>query len=283
MFGIYAEMSGCAFDPSRDYSCYRIPTTANATCPAGVTPQASQACTVDPCMLCNSTGGLPGGHFNDAGGADKIGYCVCQPPNAAGVRTWSCASDTAWPCPAGAGCDVPGGRGGTGGGGRGGSPGTGGSTGGADGAGGTGGIFQPGCPGTVSKGGACLPTDIQFCYKPCGPENTGAKSDTCVGGVYVEMSGCAFDPSRDYSCYKIPTSANVICPAGVTPQASAACSVPACTLCNSVGGLPGGRYLDAAGADKIGYCVCREPNATGVRTWSCASDTAWPCPAGAGC
>ena len=49
-------------------------------------------------------GGLPGGGYSDSGGAAKVGYCVCQVANADGKRTWSCASDTAWPCPLGAGC-----------------------------------------------------------------------------------------------------------------------------------------------------------------------------------
>ena len=38
------------------------------------------------------------------------------------------------------------------------------------------------------------------------------KSETCAGGVYAEMSGCSFDPSRDYSCYSLPGVANAICP-----------------------------------------------------------------------
>jgi hypothetical protein len=98
-------MSGCAFDPSRDYSCYKISATANAACPAAETPpQASGLCTVDHCVPCNSTGGLPGGNFMDSTGATRPGYCVCQPPSSSGMRTWSCASDTAWPCPAGSGC-----------------------------------------------------------------------------------------------------------------------------------------------------------------------------------
>jgi hypothetical protein len=120
---------------------------------------------------------------------------------------------------------------------------------------------------------------IQLCYKTCGPDNLGAKSETCVNGVYAEMSGCSFDPTRDFSCYRIPTTANAICPAG-TPQPSQPCDVPPCTLCNSMQGLPGGA---TGGPGLIGYCVCSPPDAAGVRTWSCANDTAWPCPAGMGC
>ena len=110
------------------------------------------------------------------------------------------------------------------------------------------------------------------------------KTETCTtAGTYAEMSGCSFDPSQDYSCYKIPTAANAACPAGVTPQGSSACDVPHCTLCNSLQGIVGGQYIDATGAPKVGWCVCQAPNASGLRTWSCASDTSWPCPLGYGC
>ena len=56
---------------------------------------------------------------------------------------------------------------------------------------------------------------------------------------------------------------NTACPAGVTPQGSAACDVPHCVLCNSLGGVTGGSYLDSGGAPKVGWCTCQEPNATG--------------------
>ena len=97
------------------------------------------------------------------------------------------------------------------------------------------------------------------------------------------MSGCSFEPSRDFSCYKIPTAVNAACPAGVTPQGATACDVPHCTLCNSLRGVVGGSYLDTTGGPKVGWCVCQEPNSSGLRTWSCANDTAWPCPLGSGC
>jgi hypothetical protein len=136
----------------------------------------------------------------------------------------------------------------------------------------------------VTKAGACVPTDIQFCYKPCGPENSGVKSEVCqTSGVYAEMSGCAFDPANDYSCYKLPTDANAACPAGTTPQQNAPCMIDPCIVCNSGAGVSGGGYLDAAGAAKIGFCVCRAPDSTGSKKWSCSSDTAWPCPGNSGC
>jgi hypothetical protein len=276
--GVYIEMSGCSFDPGRDYSCYSLPAVANAVCPPVILPQASTTCDFPACTTCNSNQGLPGGQYFDASGAVKVGYCVCQAPNASGLRIWSCASDTQWPCPIGPGCT---GTGSGGSGGTGGVTGTGGGSGGAAGAGGAS-FGQPACPATVTKGGACASTDVPLCYKTCGPEKTGVKSDTCTGGVYAEMSGCLFDPTRDYSCYKLPSTSIAACGPDV-PIAGSACNVAACQICNSTEGLPGGGYLDSAGAAKIGYCVCQAPNSGGTRTWSCASDTAWPCPAGAGC
>jgi hypothetical protein len=91
--------------------------------------------------------------------------------------------------------------------------------------------------------------------------------------VYLEMAGCLFDPSKDYSCYKIPSTANAACPLGVVPQASAPCDLDHCVLCNSSGGAVSGQYLDSTGATRTGYCVCPVPDASGARKWSCASDT----------
>jgi hypothetical protein len=83
----YAEMAGCSYDPAGTYSCYKIPTTANAACPLG-----SAACAVaDPCVVCNSSGGLAGGNYMDSSGA-KAGFCVCV------ANKWTCASTSAWPC-----------------------------------------------------------------------------------------------------------------------------------------------------------------------------------------
>jgi len=332
--GSYSEMS-CSFDPTKNYVCYRIPSVANAGCLQGVTPQANAACTSLSCQVCNSLGGLLGGVYRDSSGATETGFCVCS-AGAGGAMKWSCARNTAWPCPNGLGCEISGGAGttgaagagaagttglggttgaagtsgaaghagatglggttgaagttglggSTGGGGGAGTTGTAGSTGrgGTTGAGGTGGsVVPPTCPSTVMKGGACLPTDIQSCNKSCGPEITGAKSETCTAGVYAEMAGCSFDPSRNYSCYKIPATAVAACGAGATPRAGTSCAVSHCTICNSTGGLPGGHYTDTDGADKMGYCVCQEPSASGARTWSCAPDTEWPCPDGRGC
>jgi hypothetical protein len=123
---------------------------------------------------------------------------------------------------------------------------------------------------------ACTGTDV--CYKNCGPQNIGRKSETCTASLIVEMDGCSFDPAGSFACYKIPTVANAACPAGVTPQASQACTVTdACTLCNSTGGLAAGMYMDSNAMAKTGFCVCVNSK------WTCASNTAWPCPNGAGC
>jgi hypothetical protein len=168
-----------------------------------------------------------------------------------------------------------------------GTTGSGGTTGGGGdtGAAGSTGVFgDPACLSTVMKGGPCTATDQQSCFKTCGPESKGIKEETCTtAGTYAEMTGCTFNPALDYACYKIPTAINTVCPVGVQPQATKDCDVPYCTLCNSLQGMSGGQYLDSGGAGKVGWCVCREADSNGKRVWSCASDTAWPCPLNSGC
>jgi hypothetical protein len=128
-----------------------------------------------------------------------------------------------------------------------------------------------------SKGVTCVDGDPSPCYKTCGPESKGFKSETCTGGSYVEQSGCDFPPGN-YACYKIPVANDPTCPTDATPQATKECSVAQCVPCNL-----NGNYLDSGGASKEGFCVCQAPGATGVSKWSCASKTAWPCPNGEGC
>jgi hypothetical protein len=163
--------------------------------------------------------------------------------------------------------------------GTGGTPATGGTTGtgGATGAAGGSGFGQPVCGNTgagtaIAKSVACSSTDPQLCYKTCGPASIGVKSETCVAAAYMEMSGCSFDPSMNYSCYKIPATLDATCPT-TAPQASTACTVATCVVCDV-----GGSYLDSKGATQTGYCICQ---ASGK--WSCASTTAWPCPGNTGC
>jgi hypothetical protein len=205
----------------------------------------------------------------------------------------ACGSNSPSTTPGTGGSSTPGTAGSTGTAGTtgvGGTTGTGGTgtgTAGATGTAGTSGAFgDPPCPSSVAKGGACAATDIQFCYKTCGPEKSGVKSETCqTSGTYAEMSGCAFDQAKSYACYKIPTTANTDCPAGVTPQSGMDCgTVPMCESCNSMQGLAGGGYLDSSGSAKTGFCVCQAPNSSGARVWSCATDNgSWPCPGNPGC
>ena len=156
---------------------------------------------------------------------------------------------------------------------------TGGTSGGAAGSTGTSGFGMPACTTTssgaaVKKAGPCTASDPQMCYNTCGPEKSGVKLETCTGGAYTEMN-CQFDPSKDFSCYKIPTTSPAACPTTAITSGTA-CTVPDCTVC---GGTTG--YLDSTGAMKTGYCVCQ--SASTNPTWSCASTTAWPCPSGSGC
>ena len=75
----------------------------------------------------------------------------------------------------------------------------------ATGTGGAAPSASPPASSTVIKGGACTPTDQQFCYKTCGPEKTGVKTETCTtAGTYAEMSGCSFDPSQGFLLLQDP-------------------------------------------------------------------------------
>jgi len=174
--------------------------------------------------------------------------------------------------------------GGAGGEGEGGTVGSGGmvGTGGAIDAG-AGGFGEPACLPKVAQGGACTPMDQQFCYKPCGPEMTGVRAETCrlSSGLYAEMDGCSYDPTRDYSCYRIPVEPDTACAAA--PQAGAPCDLPPCRPCNSRGGIVRGEYFSGAGAATLGWCVCQVADPAGKRTWSCANAPTWPCPLGSGC
>ena len=151
-----------------------------------------------------------------------------------------------------------------------------------------GGDFLPRCVGLTTaagmepaKAGACTAADPQTCYKTCGPQSTGFKSETCSAGAYAEQSGCTFPPTLDAACFKLPAAQDATCPTA-PPMASAVCTVAPCTLCNGGGG-PTGTYLDSKGASKVGYCVCPAAGASGMSKWSCASTDAWPCPGGKGC
>ena len=148
------------------------------------------------------------------------------------------------------------------------------------------GSFMPICDGLMTaaavaptKAGACNATDPQLCYKTCGPQGVGFKSETCTAGAYAEQTGCTFPDNGEYSCFKVPTAVDAACPAE-TITASSACSVKSCTPCAD----KTGSYYDSKMTLKTGFCVCPEPSTPGgMSKWSCASNTAWPCPTGKGC
>lgn len=137
---------------------------------------------------------------------------------------------------------------------------------------------DPACKDGVVKGSACTPASAQFCYKSCGPDNVGYKSETCQNGAYVEQSvpACTFPPAQDYACYKLPVSLPEACPLGV-PRGGRPCQIAGCTVCFG-GSVLAPQYQDSTGAQKPGFCVCAD---SGV--WTCASTTSWPCPDGQGC
>lgn len=130
----------------------------------------------------------------------------------------------------------------------------------------------------IKKGTPCTPDDPQLCYRQCGPYSVGWKTETCLAGVYAE-GDCTFPQDGDYECFRIP---DVIDPTGcgldAPPKAVDECTAPACMACNF-----NGVYFDTGDNSKEGYCLCREPDENGVRVWTCASTTAWPCPFGRGC
>jgi hypothetical protein len=130
----------------------------------------------------------------------------------------------------------------------------------------------------ILKGTPCTSADPQLCYRPCGPNQSGWKSEECLAGVYTE-GDCTFPADGDYACYKIPDPIDEgACGLTAPPAATNECGAPECTVCNF-----GGFYEDSGGDAKEGYCVCRAPDDLGVRRWTCASTTAWPCPFSAGC
>ena len=146
----------------------------------------------------------------------------------------------------------------------------------AAGAGGRG-QFQPLCDDSIVKGSACDQSSPRLCYRACGPDSTGFKSETCQQGTYQEQSGCTFPTGGDYSCYSIPPHLPAECPAATVPRASQPCQLAECIVCFG-GSANNPLYEDSTGAQKNGYCVC-----TNAGTWTCGSTSAWPCPDGDGC
>ena len=256
-------MSGCTFDPTRDYSCYAIPSAANAACPAGVAPQGSRVVRCRPLRAVQQrrrSAGRPLYRF----GRRAQGRVVHLQ---ASERRRVCERGLAPATPRGlarlgAGCD-PGHRW-------------------------TcrwQGSASPPALSTVAKGGACGPADQQFCYKRVRSREHRRE----VGDVHDRPAptprcrAARFDPTQRLLLLQDPgrcqrrLSVGRRAPdgSGVRPSRPAR-SATASRASSAVS------ISDAAGAPKIGWCVC-QPGATGMTTWSCASDTAWPCPLGAGC
>ena len=127
------------------------------------------------------------------------------------------------------------------------------------------------------KNEACTEDDVQLCWRSCGPESIGWKTETCTAGVYAE-GDCQFDPEDDYSCFAIPDEIDASCPTDVPPKATDECDIAECTLCNV-----DGHFYDSQENDKTGYCVCVPATDDKPAVWSCSSATAWPCPLGMGC
>lgn len=166
-----------------------------------------------------------------------------------------------------------------------------GSSSGGSGASGTTGLVDPDSPywppcslglsqsgEEIKKGTPCTQDDPQLCYRECGPYSVGWKTETCLASVYAE-GDCTFPPDQDYSCFKIPDVIDeTLCKVSAPPRATEECDAPVCYACNY-----GGQYFDTGDNVKDGYCVCREPDENGIRMWTCASTTAWPCPFSQGC
>jgi len=136
----------------------------------------------------------------------------------------------------------------------------------------------------VAKGISCVPADVQTCYKACGPDNSGYKSETCTGGVYAEQSDCSFDTKCDWGCFKLPKATPAECPTAA-PKHGAACTISPCIVCGGTDLAQTTGYLDSKNSQKIGFCICLPPTASGgTQKWSCATQgTAWPCPGNTGC
>jgi len=130
----------------------------------------------------------------------------------------------------------------------------------------------------ILKGTPCTSADVKVCYRPCGPSQVGWKKEQCKAGVYAEED-CLFPEDMDFSCYRIPDVIDeAACGVTAPPAATGECTAPLCMPCNFEGS-----YQDTGADVKEGYCTCREPDAEGVRRWTCASTMAWPCPSSRGC
>lgn len=116
------------------------------------------------------------------------------------------------------------------------------------------------------------------CHQRCGPDRVGVKNCACTNGIWNCARTCAYDPSADTTCYRLPAAVPA-CPLDSTdpdpsgqglPSGGSACTVGACMPCGSE---TMAAFLDSTGSPKAGYCICT----TGTpRHYSCATTMDWP-------
>ena len=126
------------------------------------------------------------------------------------------------------------------------------------------------CP--RSSGAACTPADQQFCYKTCGPEKTGVKTDTCAAnGVYAEMVRLHLRSGQGLLLLRDPVGAPTRSAlAGVAPQGKLACATsrPLRAVQQPPAVCRAATISIRRGAPKVGWCTCQLPNGGVLRTWS---------------
>src|SRR5688572_3361620 len=144
-----------------------------------------------------------------------------------------------------------------------------GGPGGAGGGGGDGGhgeqkMGEP-CPAST-RGNTCVAS--YACWKTCGPARSGFRNCSCdVAGALSCTAACLYERGQNLSCFALPDpvpscpASNSVDAATQLPQATAACQLDPCRPCGS-STEPG--YIDAAGAPRVGYCVCVPNPDTGV-------------------
>ena len=255
-------------------STFRFPTIVCTILAAGISVAACSSS--DPPTTSSSTGGTPSTKTAEGGATST----TTTPESTGGNVSTTTATDSSGGAVSGGATSTGTDAGGAAQGGTtaGGGAAAGGATGGSS-------EFQPICgsnlAGTaIQKNVACTASDVQLCYKSCGPKSVGFKSETCTAGVYAEVSNsCLYPAGADYSCFKVPTTLPDATACGITaePQASQSCTAPACTLCAFAG-----QYKDSGGGLKTGYCVC-VTKTDGSAAWSCAGTNIWPCPGNNGC
>jgi hypothetical protein len=120
--------------------------------------------------------------------------------------------------------------------------------------------------------GVCASGTDLDCYTLCGPGKIGSKTCTCTANAW-KCPACTFPSGADYSCYKLPVPPPA-CDAATLPTAGANCTATACSAC---GAAVGKGFIDAAGVERAGFCVCTSSH------WNCALTREWPCPGNTGC